>query len=157
MLYRCWYVGALVVAASLCAHVGYAQDAHAPTRRDTIGKTVAESKAGSVASPEPHAVQVCVDCHGWGRVGDMPAMIIKDAAYRVVRMVAPGDTLAVRDTTGDVEPAWVARIDIVKPAEAVAALGPGFETGILVVVLTPAGSEAWRLRRSQRPITRVAP
>jgi hypothetical protein len=157
MLHRCSYVGALVVAASLCAQVGYAQDAQAATRRDTIGKPVADSKAGALASPESHAVQVCIDCHGWGRVGDMPAMIIKDATYRVVWMVAPSDTGAARDTTGDVEPAWIAKIDIVKPAEAVAALGRGFENGILVVVLTPAGSEAWRLRRSQRPTTRVAP
>lgn len=144
------HLGALIVAASLSAHRGYAQDAPPPVRHDTVGKAVAGSEAGAVATPGPHAVQVCIDCHGWGRVGEMPAMVIKDATYQVVMMVAPGDTLTVHDTTGDIEPAWIDRIDIVKPAAAVAALGRGFEHGIVVIVLTPAGSAAWRLQRSQR-------
>ena len=155
---RCnsWFVGTLMVAASLSGQVGYAQEAPRPARRDSSGTAAAGGMMADVA-PGLHAVQVCIDCHGWVQVGDMAAMIIKDATYQVLMMVAPGDTLSVRDTTGDVEPAWIDRIDIVKPAAAVAALGRGFEKGIVIVVLTPAGSDAWRLRRAQRPTTRIAP
>jgi hypothetical protein len=150
-------IAVLTLAAVLGANLAYAQGAPEPARHDTTGKAVAGSKTGVIATPGSHAVQVCIDCHGWGRFGDAPAMIIKDAAYQVVMMVVPGDTLAVRDSTGDVEPAWIERIDIVKPAAAVAALGRGFEQGILVIVLTPAGSDAWRLRRAQRPNSPGAP
>jgi len=149
------HVGALIVAAILGANVAYAQDAPEPARHDTTGKAVAGSKTGVVATPRSHAVQVCIDCHGWGRVGDAPAMIIKDATYQVVMMVVPGDTLAVRDSTGDVEPAWIERIDIVKPAAAVAALGRGFEKGILVIVLTPRWQRC--LAAAARPTQRAIP
>ena len=149
MLLNCALIGAILAVGALSPRAGYAQGPPEPTRRDTMQESVAGSKAAVVVAPESHAVQLCIDCHGWGRVGDMPAMIIKDASYKVVMMVLPGDTIAVRDTTGDIEPAWIDRIDIVKPEAAVAAHGRGFEQGVVVIVLTPAGSEARRLRRAQ--------
>ena len=149
MLFHCAVIGAVVVIGGLGPRAGYAQGSPEPARRDTIGKAAAGSKPAAVVAPESHAAQVCIDCHGWGRVGEVLAMIIKDASYQVLMMVPPNDTSAVRDTTGDIEPAWIDRIDIVKPEAAVAALGRGFEQGIVVIVLTPAGSEARRLRRAQ--------
>ena len=148
MLLTRWFVCALMLAAAIGPDVGHAQEGSASTRRDTA------KKAGG--GQRPNSVQIYVDGHGWGRVSDMPAMIFKDADCRVVMMVAPGDTTAASDTAGGVEPAWIDKIDIVKPVAAIAALGQGFEKGILIITLTSAGSEVWRRRRTDRQAASIA-
>ena len=146
---------ASVLAAVVVPCVSQAQAPVGVTPRDTATSATAGRKADPVP-PGPHSVQICIDCGGWGQTGAMPAMIFKDAEYRVVMMIGPGDTTAMHDTPGGVQPAWIDRIDVIKPAAAVAALGRGFEQGIVIIVLTPAGSEAWRLERTRRASTAVA-
>ena len=146
---------ASVLAAVIVPGVGHAQAPVGATPRDPATSATA-GRRGDPIPPGPHAVQICIDCGGWGHTGAMPAMIFKDSEYRVVMMIGPGDTTAGRDTAGGVQPAWIDRIDVIKPAAAVAALGRGFEQGILIIILTPAGSEAWRLERARRASTPFA-
>ena len=146
---------AAVLAAIVVPCVARAQAPVGATPRDTA-TTAAAGRKAEPGPPGPHSVQICIDCGGWGHRAAMPTMIFKDSEYGVVMIIGPGDTTAVRDTAGGVQPAWIAKIDVIKPAAAVAALGRGFEQGIAIVVLTPAGSEAWRLERVRRASTAVA-
>ena len=149
------FVGALALAATIGSNVGRAQEPPGAARRDT---TVPARGATGVGEPaKPHAVQVCIDCHGWPRASQWAAIILKDSDQRVLMMVGPGDTLAPPDTTTQIDPAWVANIDIVKPVVAAATLGTGFEQGLAIVTLTPAGSNRLRHRRAQKTVPRCAP
>ena len=144
-----------VLAAVAVPCVDHAQAPVRATPRDTTTSVTAGRKADSVP-PGPHSVQICIDCGGWGHTGPAPMIIFKDSEYRVVMISGPGDTAAVHDTAGGVQPAWIDRIDVIKPAAAVAALGRGFEQGIITIVLTPAGSEAWRREHARRASAAVA-
>lgn len=99
--------------------------------------------------------RVCMDCGGWGPApGSEPAFIIKDSGARVLAMVPPGDSVysrGGRHPIPHVDPALIAEIKVVRDTS-VRALGPGFGNGIIVITLTPAGSDAYRreLARSAR-------
>ena len=156
MIFKHLVAGALVAAAVTSPRTGRAQIAPGVPPRDTATAASGSQNGAPGAGPSPHAVKICIDCHGWGSTSIFPTIILKDAEYRVVMITAPGDTIAARDTAEGVDPSWIDRIDIIKPAAAVAALGRGFEQGIVVVVLTPAGSEAWRLQRTKRRASPIA-
>jgi hypothetical protein len=108
--------------------------------------------------PAATGMRICVDCNGMGgpRPGKEPAFVIKDAAMRVLAMVPPGDTSALNDPRHPLrllEREMIAAIDVVTDSALVRVLGRGFENGLLVFTLSPAGTEAWRraIARKETP------
>jgi hypothetical protein len=103
-----------------------------------------------------NGVRICLDCHGWTiPPGRQPAYIIKDATAHVLAMVPPGDTSyqESRHPVRLIEPNMIASIDVVRDSALVPVLGRGFEKGLLIITLTPAGTETWRraTRSTQTP------
>jgi hypothetical protein len=102
-------------------------------------------------------VRICLDCHGWTiRPEQEPAYIIKDATARVIAMVPPGDT-SYQEPGHRVrllEPEMIASIDVVRDSALVPVLGRGFENGLIIITLTPAGTAAWR---RAAPATKTPP
>jgi hypothetical protein len=104
-------------------------------------------------------VRIRLDGQGYTiRPGREPAYIIKDATARVLAIVPPGDTSYQEPRhpvrlLGLLEPEMIASIDVVRDSALVPVLGRGFENGLLIITLTPAGTEAWRraTRRTQTP------
>ncbi len=91
-------------------------------------------------------VRVCMDCHGWElRPGTEPAFIIKDSASHVLAMVPPGDSLFFRDPLHSLgEANTIAAVEVRRDTSLVRVLGPGFENGLVIITLTPAGTVRWR-------------
>lgn len=79
--------GALIVATTIGADVGRAQEPLGTAGRDTA---VPGRNATAVAKPsKPNAVEVCIDCHGWPRASQWAAIVLKDSDHRVLMMVPP--------------------------------------------------------------------
>jgi hypothetical protein len=72
------------------------------------------------------------------------AYIIKDATARVLAMVPPGDTsyLEPGHRVRLLEPGMIASIDVVRDSALAPVLGRGFENGLIIITLTPAGPES---------------
>ena len=106
--------------------------------------------------PPENAVRICLDCRGWRelRPGAEPAFIIKDSAAHVLAMILPGDSSYRRDPRHPVlEPGMIAAVEVLHDTSLVRVLGRGFENGLLIVTLTPAGTAAWRsaMARKETP------
>ena len=99
------------------------------------------------------SVRICFDCHRFTiRPGTEPAFIIKDSARHVLAMVAPGDSLYFRDPRHPtLEPEMIAGIEDLHDTSLVQVLGRGFENGLLIINLTPAGTVAWQTAAVRRP------
>ena len=144
-------MGLLIAAVALPMH-GQAQVlTPSRTRPDSLPRPAA---APLPAQPPARGERICIDCHGWTIPrGREPAYIIKDAAARVLAMVPPGDTSSQGSPfpVRLLEPEMIASIDVVRDSALVTVLGRGFENGLLIVTLTPAGSEAWRRATRRDP------
>lgn len=89
------------------------------------------------------------------RPGTEPALIIKDSAAHVLAMVAPGDSLFFRDALHPtLEPKMIATMEALHDTSLVRVLGRGFENGLLIINLTPAGTVAWRSAAVRKPTPR---
>jgi hypothetical protein len=147
----------LVIATVALSSKGRAQVlTPSRTRLDSLPRPAAAALSGQAPAK---GVRICFDCDGGTiRPGQEPAYIIKDATARVLAMVPPGDTSyqephhPVR-LLGLLEPGMIASIDVVRDTALVPVLGRGFENGLIIIALTPAGTEAWRraTRRTQTP------
>jgi len=147
----------LVIAAVTLSSEGQAQvPTPSRTRLDTLPRPVAASLPGQMPA---NGVRIDIDGgHYTIRPGHEPAYIIKDATARVLAMVPPGDTssqepghaLRLLDL---LEPGMIASINVVRDSALAPVLGRGFENGLIIVALTPSGTEAWRraARRTQPP------
>jgi len=146
---RSLHVGLLIAAVALPPQWQAQVLTPSRTRLDSLPRPAA---APLPAQSPANGERICVDCHGWTIPrGREPAYIIKDAAARVLAMVPPGDTSyqGSQHPVRLLEPEMIASIDVVRDSALVTVLGRGFENGLLIVTLTPAGSEAWR--RATRP------
>lgn len=86
------------------------------------------------------------------RPGTEPALIIKDSAAHVLAMIAPGDSLYFRDALHPtLEPDMIAAMEVLHDTSLVRVLGRGFENGLLIINLTPAGTVAWRSAAARKP------
>jgi hypothetical protein len=97
--------------------------------------------------PPGNAMRVCLDCHGWRelRPGMEPAFIIKDSAAHVLAMIPPGDSAYRRDPWPRLlEPGMIAGVEVLHDTSLVRVLGRGFENGLLIITLTPAGTATWQ-------------
>ena len=98
--------------------------------------------------PPGNNKRVCLDCSGWGpRPGREPAYIIKDSASHVLAMVPPGDSSyrnEQRHPLNLIESGMIASVEVLHDTSVVRVLGRGFENGLLVITLTPAGTLTWR-------------
>jgi hypothetical protein len=146
-----------VIAAVALSSEGQAQVlTPSRTRLDSLPRPAAASLGGPAAA---NGARICLDCHGGTiRPGWEPAYIIKDATARVLAMVPPGDTSYQEPRhpvrlLGLLDPGMIASIDVVRDSALVPVLGRGFENGLLIIALTPAGTEAWRraTRLTQTP------
>lgn len=139
---------ALVIAAMALSSEGHGQ-VLTPSRMrlDSLPRPVAASLPGQMPA---NGVPIHIDRgHYTIRPGQEPAYIIKDATTRVLAMVPPGDTssqglghpLWLLDL---LEPGMIASINVVRDSALAPVLGRGFENGLIIVALTPSGTEAWR-------------
>jgi hypothetical protein len=147
----------LVIAAVALSSEGQAQVLMpSRTRLDSLPRPVAASLPGQMPA---RGVRTHIDD---GRYtippGHEPAYIVKDATARVLAMVPPGDTSSQEPghplrLLGLLELGMIASIDVVRDSALAPVLGRGFENGLIIVALTPSGTEAWRraARRAQTP------
>jgi len=143
--------GVLMIAAVALSSKGQAQVTPSRTRLDSLPRPIAAPLPG----PAPaNGVRICIDCHGWTiPPGRQPAYIIKDATARVLAMVPPGDTSyqESRNPVRLLEAEMIASIDVVRDSALVPVLGRGFENGLLIITLSPAGTEAWQRATRRNP------
>jgi hypothetical protein len=68
-------------------------------------------------------------------------------------MVPPGDSSYRRDHLNPLEPGMIASVEVLHDTLAVQVLGRGFENGLVVITLTPAGTKIWRssIARKETP------
>lgn len=86
------------------------------------------------------------------RPGTEPALIIKDSAAHVLAMVAPGDSLFYRYLRHPaLEPDMIAAMEVLHDTSLVRVLGRGFENGLLIINLSPAGTVAWQSAAGRKP------
>ena len=139
----------VTIVAALLPSIGQAQ-VGTPTRAriDTV------TQLPSAARPRQQPAggrRICVDCGGGFRPERAPAYIIKDSAARVLAMIAPGDTNSAHPYRL-IKPEAIASISVVLDSVAVRVLGRGFENGIMVLTLSPAGTIDWlRATKSALP------
>ncbi len=154
MRYLCGGIALIVTA--LFPLAGGAQ-AVTPSRQraDTLNRLPLPTPVAIV--PSGTAVRICLDCSGWPqlRPDKAPAFIIKDSAAHVLAMIPPGDSSYSRDTRYPaLEPEMIATVEVLHDSSLVRVLGRGFENGLLIVTLTPAGTITWRAaaaRKATRP------
>jgi len=144
--------GCLMIAAVALSTAAQAQVVTpSRARLDSLPRPIAAPLPG----PAPaNGARICIDCHGWTiPAGRQPAYIIKDAAARVLAMVPPGDTSyqESRNPVRLLEAEMIASIDVVRDSALAAVLGRGFENGLLIITLSPAGTEAWQRATRRNP------
>ena len=67
-------------------------------------------------------------------------------------MVAPGDSLYYRDPRHPtLEPDMIAGIEVLHDTSLVRLLGRGFENGLVIINLSPAGTVAWQSTAVPKP------
>ena len=145
-------------AVSMIAAVALSSEAQAQiltpsrTRLDSLPRPVPPPL---LPGPTPaNGVRICLDCHRWTiPTGGQPGYIIKDASARVLAMVPPGDTSyeESKHIVRLLDAEMVNSIDVVRDSALAPVLGRGFENGLLIITLTPAGSEAWRRAARKGP------
>lgn len=90
------------------------------------------------------------------RPATFPGLIVKDSAARVLATVASGDSTTIRNLVGAIEPEMIGTIDIVRDSSLTLTLGRGFENGLIVITLSPAGTLEWQRRASAKSRPRGA-
>jgi hypothetical protein len=101
----------------------------------------------------PGGIHICMDCNAWRqlRPGSSPAFIIKDSAAHVLAMIPPGDSSLGRDPLHPaLEAEMIATVEVLHDTSLVRVLGRGFENGIVIVTLTPAGTITWRAAAARK-------
>lgn len=87
---------------------------------------------------------LCLDCHGWTLEHGL-TYVIKDADARVLGVVAASGTSAdAARLMGLIDPAMIDSLRIVRDTAVVARRGSSLDNAVVIVTLSPSGSEAWR-------------
>ena len=140
--------GTALIATVLLPLVGRAQ-VLTPSRVRVDTLTPLPQPTPLSVLPPGSFVHVCLDyCPGRRppRAGWEPAFIIKDSATHVLAMIPPGDSSYGRDPRHplNLDLGMIAAVEVVHDTSLVRVLGRGFENGLVMVTLTPAGTMAWQ-------------
>ena len=144
--------GTALIASVLLPLVGRAQ-VLTPSRVRVDTLTPLPQPKPLAVLPPGSLVHVCLDdCPGrrQPRAGWEPAFIIKDSAAHVLAMVPPGDSSYSRDPRHPLhlldllESGTIAGVEVLHDTSLVRLLGRGFENGLVMITLTPAGTMAWQ-------------
>jgi hypothetical protein len=96
--------------------------------------------------------RICLDCNGLRQIrpGTEPAFIIKDSASHILAMIPPGDSSYPAPIFAALEPGMIAAVEVPRDTSLVRVLGRGFENGLIIVTLTPAGTVTWRAAAARK-------
>lgn len=139
-----------LIAALFLPSVGRAQ-AVTPSRErvDTLPRLPQPTPLAKLLGT---TVRICIDCNGFRtiRPGTAPAFIIKDSASHILAMIPPGDSSYPGPIFAALEPGMIAAVEVRRDSALVRVLGRGFENGLIIVTLSPAGTVTWRAAAARK-------